>query len=75
MADRLKKAAVWLGLVSDQDYRDEVAEPVDDVDGIGGVVPLLAEQVDEPRRVRLPTDRCSHQTFILVIEVCMSCAS
>lgn len=31
MADRLKKAAVWLGLVSDQDYRDEVTEQVDDV--------------------------------------------
>ncbi|MGC3954227.1 MAG: cell division protein SepF [Propionicimonas sp.] len=31
MAGRLKKAGVWLGLVSDQDYRDEFAEPVDDV--------------------------------------------
>ena len=31
MADRLKKAAVWLGLVSDQDYRDEATEQVDDV--------------------------------------------
>ena len=31
MADRLKKAAVWLGLVSDQDYREEAAAPSDDV--------------------------------------------
>ena len=31
MADRLKKAAGWLGLVSDQDYRDEAAMAGDDV--------------------------------------------
>ena len=31
MAQGLKKAAVWLGLVSDQDYRDELTEQVDDV--------------------------------------------
>lgn len=31
MADRLKKAAVWLGLVSDQDYTDDAPSGIDDV--------------------------------------------
>ena len=56
MADRLKKAAVWLGLVSDQDYRDEVTEGIDDVTeevvpAGGAAVPATVTELESRRPV------------------------
>ena len=70
MADRLKKAAVWLGLVSDQDYRDEVAEPVDDVTeevpAAGSGAPATVTEL-ESRRIVTPVPKTADLSRIVTV--------
>ena len=71
MADRLKKAAVWLGLVSDQDYRDEVTEGIDDVTEEvvpAAPVPAAATVTElESRRPTAPVQRPADLSRIITV--------
>jgi len=70
MAERLKKAAVWLGLVSDQGYADEVASSVDDVTEEvatqGSGLPATVTEL-ESRRSVAPAPRTADLSRIVTV--------
>lgn len=69
MADRLKKAAVWLGLVSDQDYTEAengVEDVTEEVAQRGSAAPATVTEL-ESRRVVQPASKMTDLSRIITV--------
>ena len=70
MADRLKKAAVWLGLVSDHDYNEAdeggVEDVTEEVTPRGSGAPATVTEL-ESRRVVQPTSKVADLSRIITV--------
>ena len=69
MADRLKKAAVWLGLVSDHDYTEAdqgIEDITEEVTPRGSAVPATVTELESRRPVQ-PTPKVADLSRIITV--------
>ena len=69
MADRLKKAAVWLGLVSDHDYTEAdqgIEDITEEVTPRGSAVPATVTELESRRPIQ-PTPKVADLSRIITV--------